>query len=90
MVRGYDEIEGSFAYATDERTMEVQEIGRKKRSEGGAKMSKSLMQKMKAFVKDFYRKQGEKIVVVKRESVVDADEAPVLKPRRRYRYHFNA
>ena len=88
-MRRYDEIEGTFAYATDERTMEVQQIGRKKRSENGAKMSKSLMQKMKAFVKDFYRKQGEKSVVIKRESVVDGDEAPVLKPRRGYRYHFN-
>lgn len=90
VVRSYEGIDDNFAYATDERSMEMHRFGRNKRSEGGVKPSKSLMTKMKAFVKEFYRHRGEKSVVAKREAVAEVEEAPVLKPRRGYRYQFNA
>ena len=75
----------NFAYATDERTMEMRRAGLQKRDEA----SLSLMDRMKAFVQNFYRGQGESSLVGKRD-VAEMEEAPVLKPRRGYRYHFNA
>ena len=72
----------AFAYATDERTMEVRKLKHQKRADA----SPSLKAKMKAFVANFYRSQGEKMHVVRRE----VEEAPVLKPRRGFRYPFSA
>jgi hypothetical protein len=75
----------NFAYATDERTMEMRRFGHQKRAES----SSSLTDRMKAFVQSFYRGQGESTMVGRRD-VGEMEEAPVLKPRRGYRYQFNA
>ena len=44
---------------------------------------------MKAFVERFYRNRGEKSMIAAREAEAEIEEAPVLKPRGAYRYHFN-
>ena len=65
--------------------MEMRRFGQVKREEAGL----SLTERMRAFVQRFYRGQGETSVVGERDVGV-MEEAPVLKPRRGYRYQFNA
>lgn len=52
-----------------------------------------LLQKMKNFVKNFYRQRGEKSLIARDDAevmAVEEDAAPVLKPRRGMRYSFTA
>ena len=61
----------------------------KHQKRGTVSASPTLLAKMKAFVKKFDRKHGEKLVAEPRDAAA-VEEAPVLKPRKHYRYQFNA
>ena len=62
--------------------MEMWKLKHQKRAAAG----QSLRDRMKAFVKEFYRKQDGRAAVGPRE----AEDAPVLKPRKGFRYNFSA
>ena len=72
---------GTFAYATDERTMETQKLKHQKRTGSTPSVAQ-----MKAFVKHYYNHRGEKTVIARRE----VEEAPVLKPGKGMKYQFRA
>ena len=78
-----DEQGSAFTYATDERTMDMRRFKHQKRESP----SPSMLAKMKAFVKDFWHKQGDERVI---RDYRDLDEAPVLKPKKGWNYQFRA
>lgn len=74
----------ALEFSWDERTAEMRH---QKRADG----ERTLMQKMKKFVNELYRKKGKKSPVAGRQRLQEREEeAPVLKPRKAYRYHWAA
>ena len=73
--------ESVFSFATDERTMASHLRKR------GEPANPALLAKMKKFVRKFYLNQGKEVPLVRSEL---AGMAPVLRPKRDMKYHFNA
>lgn len=81
-----------FAYATDERTMDLHKHKR------GTAMAPHLLERMKAFVRNWYRSKGKKVnfssnmkLEQARSLALAAEaEAPVLKPKKGMEYRFTS